>query len=149
MLRGGLFTLRAEAGVILCAAGGLNAYYQIARFHTRLQCCFDNCQTSWWPFRTTLWGNHYAAAFSSADFFARVQRRVFSVSEIPESPSFATSSNSDPLARHHRTDPSFDPLVHINFAPVICLLCKWFIIMPAFHAHYGQNVNYKMLHGFR
>lgn len=39
-----LFILRAEADIILCTAGGVNAYYQITRFHTRLQCCFDNCQ---------------------------------------------------------------------------------------------------------
>lgn len=53
-------------------------------------------------------------------------------------------TSCDPLARHHRTGPSFDPLVHINLTPVICLSCKWFIIMPAFYVHYGQNVNYKM-----
>lgn len=40
--------------------------------------------------------------------------------------------------------PPFDPLVHINLTPGTCLLCKWFIIMPAFHAHYSQNVIYKM-----
>lgn len=84
-------------------------------------------------------GQSLCCCFHQCRFFRTCTEKSFQCSWIS-----LMVTSCDPLARHHRTGPLFDLLVHINLTPVICLLCKWFIIMPAFYVHYGQNVNYKM-----